>query len=171
MLDHFRMFADYNRWANDRLLAALEPMSDDDWHRDAELFFRSVHGTLNHLLVADRVWFSRFKGAPWAPGRLDLVLHEKRDELVPARRRMDEEIRDWVAGLGEADLEADFTYAPVGNPEPVTLKLRVALAHVFNHQTHHRGQIHAATTRFLDVSPALDLIYFELEQRSGRSPC
>ena len=167
MLDHFRMFARYNRWANATLLAALEPMSDADWHRDAGVFFRSVHGTLNHLLVADMIWLSRFTGRPGAPTRLDAILHEDRAGLLAARSEMDAKLLKWVEGLDEATLNGEFTYTPVTNPEPVTQRFAPALAHVFNHQTHHRGQIHAATTRFLDVSPAIDLIYFQRHERLG----
>ena len=169
MLDHFRMFADYNRWANRRLLAALDAMSDEDWHRDAGLFFRSVHGTFNHLLVADRVWFSRFAGDAWMPEGLDVILHEDRAELIEARGEMDETIRAHVGALGDDELDGEFTYTPVTDPTPVTQKLAPALAHVFNHHTHHRGQIHAATTRFIDVSPAIDLIYFQRARRLGEA--
>ena len=165
MFEHFQMFALYNRWANARLLDALEPMNDEDWHRDAGLFFPSVHATLNHLLVADMVWTSRFRGSPWSPGRLDVILHEDRADLVTARRGMDDDIVEWVETLSEDDLAGEFTYRPVTNPEPFTQRLAPALAHFFNHQTHHRGQVHAATTRFLGVSPALDLIYFQRDRQ------
>lgn len=167
MLEHFRMFARYNSWANATLLSALEPMVDADWHRDAGLFFRSVHGTLNHLLVADRVWLSRFQGDPWQPPRLDIVLHEDRADLGAARRDMDDRIATYVEGLDEDTLAGEFTYTPVTTPEPFTQPLAPALAHFFNHHTHHRGQIHGATTRFLDVSPALDLIYFQRAEKRG----
>lgn len=167
MLDHFRMFARYNRWANATLLDALAPMSDDDWHRDAGLFFPTVHLTWNHLVLADRIWLSRFQGDPWQPSGLDMVLHEDRAELVAARRDMDERIAAYVEGLDGASVAGEFTYTPVTNPEPVAQSLAAALAHFFNHHTHHRGQIHAATTRFLDVSPALDLIYFQRHERLG----
>ena len=168
MLDHFRMFARYNRWANATLLDALVAMSDEDWHRDAGLFFRSVHGTWNHLLVADRVWLSRFEGDPWQPSNLDVMLHEDRGDLVTARREMDERIAAYVEGLDEPTLNGEFTYTPVTTPEPFTQRLAPALAHFFNHHTHHRGQIHAAATRFLEVSPALDLIYFQRDEQRSR---
>ena len=167
MLDHFRMFARYNRWANATLLGALAPMSDEDWHRDAGLFFGSIHATLNHILVADLIWLSRFTGRSGAPTRLDAILHEGRGDLRDARDAMDGEIVVWVESLDEATLNGEFTYTPVTDPTPVTQRLAPALAHVFNHQTHHRGQVHAATTRFLDVSPAIDLIYFQRHERLG----
>ena len=169
MLEHFRMFADYNAWANARLLNDLAPMTDEDWHRDAGLFFGSVHRTLNHILVADLIWTARFKGETPGPRRLDEVLHEDRASLIEARGAMDDEIVTWVASLDEAALVGEFTYTPVTDPTPVTQQLAPALAHVFNHQTHHRGQVHAATTRFTNVSPAIDLIYFQRERRLGRA--
>ena len=169
MLEHFRMFADYNAWANTRLLNDLGSMSDEDWHRDAGLFFGSVLRTLNHILVADLIWTARFRGEPPRPKRLDEVLHEDRASLIQARRALDAEIVEWVGGLDDAALGGEFTYTPVTDPTPVTQQLAPALAHVFNHQTHHRGQVHAATTRFTNVSPAIDLIYFQRERRLGRA--
>ena len=167
MLEHFRMFAEYNAWANQKLLADLEPMSDEDWYRDADLFFGSVHRTLNHILVADKVWLARFTNDGWVPTGLDMILHEDRAKLIEARAAMDGTIRDYIASLNEETLAGEFTYTPVSDPEPVTIALAPALAHLFNHQTHHRGQIHAATTRLLDVSPAIDLIYYLRDRRLG----
>ena len=161
------MFARYNRWANRTLLAALEPMGDDDWHRDAGLFFGSVHGTLNHILVADLIWLARFRGTTDAPTRLDAVLHEDRADLAASRGALDDGIVEWVRSLDEARLQGEFTYTPITDPTPVTQRLAPALAHLFNHQTHHRGQVHAAATRFGDVSPAIDLIYFQRHERPG----
>ena len=174
MLEHARTMARYNRWANARLLEALAPMSDEDWHREAGTFFPTVHRTLNHLLVADRTWLARFRGDGWAPTGLDMILHDERPALVAARAALDDEIVAWVDTLDEQRLAAPFTYTPVTDPRPVTQPLAPALMHVFNHQTHHRGQLHALATRFLGVSPALDLVYYlrdEAAAAMGDAPC
>ena len=71
---HFDTFARYNAWANTRLFDAAALLSDTDYRADRGAFFRSVHGTLNHLLVTDRVWMSRFTGEGDSPERLDAIL-------------------------------------------------------------------------------------------------
>ena len=78
---HFRMFGRYNAWANGRLYAAAARLSVEQYRADRGAFFKSVHGTLNHLLVTDRIWMQRFTGTGDAPNRLDAVLFETFDEL------------------------------------------------------------------------------------------
>lgn len=163
MKAHFEMLAAYNAWANGRLYAAVAPLPEADYRADLGAFFRSVHGTLNHLVVADRIWLARFRGAPPPGLRLDGIVHDDRAELAEARRALDGEIVDFAAGLTEARLEADFSYRMVTRDVEVTQKLAPALAHFFNHQTHHRGQVHALLTRLTGEAPELDLIYFQRE--------
>ena len=81
------MLAGYNAWANERVYDAAEGLSDADYRADRGAFFKSVHGTLNHLLVADRIWMRRFTGEGDAPNRLDAILFERLDELRAARAR------------------------------------------------------------------------------------
>jgi uncharacterized damage-inducible protein DinB len=81
MTERYRMFAAYNAWANVRLYDAAAKLSDADYRVDRGAFFKSVHGTLNHLLVADRIWMQRFTGTGEAPGRLDAILHEDFGDL------------------------------------------------------------------------------------------
>lgn len=126
-----------------------------------------MHGTLNHLLVADRVWMRRFTGTGEAPTRLDAILHEDLPGLAAARRAEDERIVAFAEGLDEARLAGRFTYVPITKPDPVTQPLAPALAHVFNHQTHHRGQVHTLLTRIAGAAPELDLIYFQRETGIG----
>src|SRR5882757_1960571 len=137
MLQHFDMLAGYNRWANDRLYAAAAALPDADYRADRGAFFKSVHGTLNHLLAADRIWMRRFTGAGDAPGRLDAVLFEDLAELSAARRSEDERILAFVRGLDAEKLAAAFRYRAVTRPETFEQPLAPALLHLFNHQTHH----------------------------------
>ena len=160
----FPMLAAYNRWANRRLYDAAGLLTDENYRADCGAFFRSLHGTLNHILVADRIWMQRFTGEGDAPDRLDAILFEELGPLRDARRAEDERILRYVEGLGEADLASTFTYRRVTSPEVFTQPRAPALLHVFNHQTHHRGQAHAILTRLAGEAPALDLMLF---QRTG----
>ena len=160
MLDHYRMFAAYNAWANRTLYDAVGKLDDAAYRRDLGAFFGSLHGTLNHLLAADRIWMKRFTGTGDAPTRLDAILHEDFADLRAAREEEDARLAAFADALTEERISGDFTYSPLVNPAIITHALGPALAHVFNHQTHHRGQCHAMLTMVGGPSLALDLIYF-----------
>lgn len=164
MLSIYRMFAGYNAWANERIYAAAGALADTDYRADCGAFFKSVHATLNHILVADRIWLRRFTGEGDAPNRLDAILHDDFAALATARRAEDRRIIAYVDGLDEARLAGMVSYVPVSTPTPVTQPLAPALSHVFNHQTHHRGQVHALLTRLAGTAPSLDLIFFQREE-------
>ena len=161
MKETFQMFAAYNRWANRAVYAAARELTEDELNRNQGAFFGSMIGTLNHLLVADRVWMHRFTGTGEAPKALDTVLHPGLDDLETARNAEDERILSWIDGLTEERIAANFTYTPLTNPNPVTQRLGSALSHLFNHQTHHRGQAHMILTSLGKPSLSLDLIYFQ----------
>ncbi len=160
MPDHYRMFADYNRWANRRLYAAASELSDAEYRTDKGAFFGSLHATLNHILAADRIWMRRFTGEGEAPTRLDAILHEDLAGLEAARGTEDERIISYVDSLDEARIAAHFTYTPITKPGEIRQKLGPTLAHFFNHQTHHRGQAHATLTALGRPSLTLDLVFF-----------
>ena len=160
MLRHYRMFAAYNRWANTQVYAAAAELSDAEFRSDRGAFFGSLHRTLNHLLVADRIWMKRFTGTGEAPTTLDAVLFEELDALAAARKAEDERIIAWTGMLDERTLATNFTYVTVVQPVKITQPLSAALAHFFNHQTHHRGQCHMTLTALGKPSLTLDLIYF-----------
>ena len=161
MKQHFEMMAAYNRWANRCVFDAAEPLPVPDLERDMGAFFRSILGTLNHILVADRIWMRRFTGQGEAPARLDAVLFPAFGALKVAREAEDERIAAWIGGLDETALAGRFTYMTTTDVRVVSQRLAPALAHFFNHQTHHRGQVHAMLTALGRPSPALDLIYFQ----------
>ncbi|GGE43122.1 damage-inducible protein DinB [Agaricicola taiwanensis] len=166
---HYIMFARYNAWANGRIYDAAAALRDEDYRADRGAFFGSVHRTLNHLLVTDRIWMVRLAQQGTAPDRLDAILHERLNELRTAREAEDRRITAWIESLAEADLGAIVQYRPVSNPKPVAQSLSSALAHLFNHQTHHRGQIHGLLTAIAGkgAAPSLDLILFQREQGIG----
>jgi uncharacterized damage-inducible protein DinB len=161
LADHYRMFGRYNTWANARLFAAASRLSLDQYRADRGAFFKSVHGTLNHLLVTDRVWMHRFTGKGEAPSRLDAILHETFDELRAAREAEDKGIVAFVDGLDEARIAATIKYRRVSSPQEIEQQLAPALAHWFNHQTHHRGQAHALLTGLVGEAPELDLLFYQ----------
>ena len=164
MKRHCQMFAAYNRWANERLYGAAEKVPPEAWRRDVGAFFGSLRGALNHILVADRIWMRRFTGTGDAPARLDTVLHDDLAGLARARGQEDRRIADWIETLSPADMSGSFTYTTVTDARTVTQALAPALAHLFNHQTHHRGQAHTILSLLGEEPPSLDLIYFQRQE-------
>ena len=163
MKSHFLMFAAYNRWANERLYEAAAKLPEADYRADRRAFFGSLHGTLNHLLVGDRIWMRRFTGEGPIQTRLDEILFDDLVSLAAERRDEDERIIAFVEGLREADLAMPFSYRTIVNPTDITQPLAPALAHFFNHQTHHRGQAHALVTMAAGnmAMPSLDMLIFQ----------
>jgi uncharacterized damage-inducible protein DinB len=165
----FPMLAAYNAWANLKIYEAAAALSDADYRADRGAFFKSVHGTLNHLMVADKIWMHRFTGEGEAPTRLDLILFESFEDLRREREREDARIETYVTGLAEADLAGTIRYRTITRPMDVEQPLAPALMHFFNHQTHHRGQVHALLTGLGAEAPSLDLILFQRESGMGLS--
>jgi uncharacterized damage-inducible protein DinB len=161
--EHARIMAAYNRWMNERLYELCAGLSDSERKRDRGAFFKSVHGTLNHLLLADRIWMRRFTGSGEHPGRLDAILYDDFAALHAARRAEDARISAWVDARTEADLTLTLRYRTFSNPRDIEQPLAPALDHFFNHQTHHRGQAHCLLSGVIgnEATPSLDLIVFQ----------
>lgn len=160
MLRHFGMLAHYNRWANTLLYDAASQLSDAEYRENRGAFFGSLGATLNHILVADRIWMRRFTGTGEAPATLNAILHDDFVDLRAARETEDQRIIDWVETLDDDRLAADITYSPITLPGAIAHPLRAAIAHLFNHQTHHRGQCHMTLTAMEKPSLGLDLLHF-----------
>jgi uncharacterized damage-inducible protein DinB len=158
---HYRTFGHYNAWANKRLYDAAARLSTEQYRADRGAFFKSVHGTLNHLLATDRIWMQRFTGEGDAPNRLDAILFETFDGLRTAREAEDGRIVDFVERLDDARIAGTIKYRRVSSPEEFEQQLAPALAHWFNHHTHHRGQVHTLLTGLVGEAPELDLLYFQ----------
>lgn len=163
----FEMLASYNEWANRRLYDAAAGLADADYRANHGAFFGSVHGTLNHLLVGDRVWMHRFTGEGPSPTRLDEILYDDFASLRAAREAEDARIMAYVGSLAPSDLDGTIRYRTISNPADIEQELKLALLHVFNHQTHHRGQVHCLLTRITDAAPSLDLILYQREAGVG----
>jgi uncharacterized damage-inducible protein DinB len=169
MKSRYQMFAGYNAWCNERLYAAAAMLSDADYRADRGAFFKSVHGTLNHLLVGDRIWMRRFTGAGALPPSLDAMLVDDFEALRAARRSEDVRISRYIDRLSEEDLAGVIRYRTIVNPQTIDQALAPALDHFFNHQTHHRGQAHALLSAVLgnDATPSFDLIIYQRQTGTG----
>ena len=145
--EHCRALARYNRWMNVKLYAVAAQLTDEERKRDRGAFFKSVHGTLNHLLLADRVWMGRFTGVglhgdwlgPDGIRSLDQELYADFEELRRERAKTDGELESWVSSLSAEGLAAPLRYVRKGKTYDDPLWW--AVAHLYNHQTHHRGQV------------------------------
>lgn len=159
MKSHFVAFAHYNRWANRRIYDAAGVLPDADYRADRGAFFGSMHRTLNHLLVADRAWLKRITGEGDPPVPLDTILFNEFPALRSARENEDARIISVVEGMDEGRLAAVLTYRNYLGRQ-FAQPIHEILSHFFNHQTHHRGQIHGILTGFGQESLVLDLVVY-----------
>ena len=160
-IENFRQLADYNHWANLRIYGAALEMPEEQYRRPIGVFFGSLHGTLNHLLLTDRIWLKRLTGTGEPPDRLDTILYDDRKELLRARLAEDARLKDLVGSYGEGDLSRTAAYQTTSG-RPYSQRLQDILLHLFNHQTHHRGQAHACCSIVTGCEPpTLDLLAFQ----------
>ncbi|BAZ27629.1 DinB family protein [Cylindrospermum sp. NIES-4074] len=155
-IQHFQMLARYNSLVNRRLYEVCAMLSDAERKQTRPAFFKSIHGTLNHILVGDRIWMNRFAGYEMPSTGLDAILYDDFEELRAARVLEDECIEAFIADLDAEFLATTITYE--NNKGTIyTDPVNLLVAHFFNHQTHHRGQIHDMLTQTEIVPPVLDL--------------
>src|SRR5919107_1560497 len=138
---YFATLARYNSWANGRLYDAVARLGEAEYMKPRPAFFGSIHATLNHILVGDRLWIARIEEHTPPPLKLDQILYGDLVALRVARVAEDEHIINVVAGLDEARLDEELHYTTTKGERQRT-RLRLVLGHFFNHQTHHRGQAH-----------------------------
>ena len=167
MKPHLDMLAAYNEWANQRVYDAAAGLPDEDYRADRGAFFGSLHGTLNHILVGDRIWMRRFTGTGNSPRRLEGILYDDFGELRAARQAEDARIAAYIAGLSEADLDGLVRYRTLRDPTEIEQPLVPLLLHFFNHQTHHRGQAHCLLTGLKGEAPSFDLLIFQRQTGIG----
>ncbi len=145
--------ARYNRWQNQSLYAAAARLTDTQRHENRGAFFGSVHGTLCHLLFGDGAWMWRFTNdealRPAAMSTAETATFiADWAQLQAERSTMDTRILSWAETLTPDDLAGDLTYFSVTANRQSTKPMGLLVAHMFNHQTHHRGQVHALLTGF-----------------------
>ncbi|HEX5100410.1 MAG TPA: DinB family protein [Polyangiaceae bacterium] len=172
--EFLKVLARYNSWMNDKLYRLAAKLSDEERRRDRGAFFKSIQGTFNHLLAADRIWLARFKNVPApdgfiAPGirSLDQELYRDFSQLRRERAQTDAELSEWVAELTEERLAGPLVYQRSGQryEDP----LWWAATHVFNHQTHHRGQVTTLLTQSGTDPGVTDLVAMLREEAAGAS--
>ncbi len=169
-LDYFRTLARYNRWANERLYAACAKLHEAEYLKPRAAFFGSIHGTLNHILVGDRIWMGRFTDHADGIRALDQILYPEFAGLRVAREAEDAQIVNHADALDLPTLNSTLRYKTMRAPsQSMATPMRFALGHFFNHQTHHRGQAHGLLSQTAVPPPPLDLLYF-LRERTPAAP-
>lgn len=145
---HAQTMARYNAWQNRSLYGAADGLTDNERKADRGAHFGSIHATLNHLLWGDRIWMSRFAGTPPPEGGIptSTELYEDWGALSAARAEFDTLIETWTQKLTEEWLEGGITWFSGAAQREFTMPAWLLLTHLFNHQTHHRGQVHAMLT-------------------------
>ncbi|WP_296284677.1 DinB family protein [uncultured Acinetobacter sp.] len=158
------ILTEYNIWATNRLIQSLESIHNDDFYKDVGLYFKSIAGTLNHLLLGEHyLWYSRFNEGVSPQIALDTIIHTEKAALL---NELQQKSLNWIAFINQIDettLKGNLTYKRVSGQE-LTLPFAATLMHVFNHGTHHRGQITAAVTALGYCCPELDLVYMLAER-------
>jgi uncharacterized damage-inducible protein DinB len=146
---YVQRMARYNRWQNENLYGAADRLSPEERAKERGAFFGSIHKTLSHLLWADRVWMGRFTDQPRPPGGIpeSVALYPDWRALSEERARFDQSIIAWADGVDEAWLAQDQTYHSGATGRTLTRPRALLVAHLFNHQTHHRGQVHCMLTQ------------------------
>lgn len=148
-LDYIHTMARYNAWQNRSVLDAADGLDDAARNLDRGAFFGSIRGTLSHLLWGDQTWMHRFSGSPEPAvsaiaASPDMVVDW--GELKVQRAAVDQAILQWADDLDAAWLETDLTWFSGAAKRQVTKPAGFLAVHFFNHQTHHRGQVHAMLT-------------------------
>ena len=152
---YYSTFARYNAWANTRLYEACAKLPESEYLKPRASFFGSIHATLNHLMVGDRIWLGRIEGRPEKLA-LNQILYGDFTALQVARVAEDDRLVRVVEGLDPTRLDQPLDYLNTRG-ERFRTPLRIVLDHLFNHQTHHRGQAHALITAAGEKTDDTDL--------------
>ena len=159
-----KIMSDYHSWAYEQLFLSLQKVSDSDYFSEkAKLFFGSIHGTLNHLCLVDRLWYCRLIQQPLAVTSLNQELYKNRVELQAEIKKGAEKLIDYVNASSPQQLSQSLEYKHTQGVANTLLPVSTLL-HVFNHGTHHRGQISAALTALGFEFEPLDLFYSPVYQ-------
>jgi uncharacterized damage-inducible protein DinB len=142
-MDYFGRMARYNRWMNTRLMETCSQLSDADRKQPRGAPFGSIHGLWNHLLLADRLWMARFDGTPLPYQSLNEEVCSDWDELKTQREHTDDAIDVFLATLDEEKLASTLRVTAMSTGRQFEMPMWIGLQQLFNHQTHHRGQITA----------------------------
>jgi uncharacterized damage-inducible protein DinB len=152
--------ARYNTWANKRLYEVAGKLSDEELAEDRRGFFKSILGTLNHILLADLIYRERLEKKPTSFTRLDEILHTDFGKLKLAQFEQDDWYLKFCNDLDPKELEGTLSFDTVETREFFSLPLRMCLTNLFQHQIHHRGQTHHMLSHAGMEPPPLDVVQF-----------
>ena len=143
-----RTMARYNTWQNQSLFQSANRLDETARRLDRGAFFGSIHGTLSHLFWGDSIWMSRFDGWEKPPVGIPESPQWVNDwqDLSDRRQRADADILRWADQLTDEELGGHLSWYSGALKADVSKPLALCVAHFFNHQTHHRGQVHALLT-------------------------
>jgi uncharacterized damage-inducible protein DinB len=139
--EYCQLMSRYNRWTNERLYALCAGFSDVERRRDRGAFFGSMHGTLNHLLWGDRMWLGRFVGPPCVHPAFGADMFDDFVELAREREATDQVMLEWAGNVTPEWLASTLEYTSKVDGKTRRLPAATAAVHLFNHGTHHRGQL------------------------------
>lgn len=145
---HTQLMSAYNMWQNKSIYGAAAGLSDDQRRQNRGAFFGSIHDTLSHILWGDSIWLSRFTNFPAPQGGIpqSTALYTNWEDLCDAREQADQFILEWAAALEQRDLEGDLSWYSGAVGRDMSERKWMLVTHFFNHQTHHRGQVHVMLT-------------------------
>ena len=152
--------ARYNAWANKRLYAVAEQLSAEELAKDRKGFFKSILGTLNHILLADLIYRERLEKKPTTFTRLDEIIYDNFGELESAQFDQDDWYQNFCNDMDSEELDGTLTFDTVETGEFFSLPLRMCLTNLFQHQIHHRGQTHHMLGHAGLEPPPLDVVQF-----------
>lgn len=152
----FQKLAHYNRIANQRLYESCAHIGDDEYRRQRAGSFGSIHALLNHTLLGDRIWMSRFSGGGKTTPPLNTVLYEEFSALRIARQQDDLAMEEFFQNAPASFLTQRLSYTN-SKGVPYEEAPVPAVLHMFNHQTHHRGQVHVMLSQCGVQPPSLDM--------------
>lgn len=167
--NHYELMAEYNRWMDGKLYDICSRIPDNDRKKDMGAYFKSIHGTLNHIYYGGIAWLERLRDNRFTPRKLGAEIFEDFDDLRAAQERLDLELIEWAGTLTREYLETEYEY--VSNVDGKTRKLPrwILAAHLFNHQTHHRGQLTTLIMQ-LGIDPGItDIPWLPSLERKGKS--
>lgn len=156
---HVQTMARYNKWQNENLYGCADRLTDEERKRERGAFFGSIHKTLNHLLWGDHIWLHRFAGTPRPEGGIPQSLDRFPvwEDLKRERAAFDDVIVGWATGLDPRWLDGDLSYYSGAAKRDIAKPKWLLVTHLFNHQTHHRGQVHCMLTQSGQKPGATDL--------------
>ena len=153
---NFQLLANFNSWVNTKIFSTCKELDDAEYKKDRKAFFSSIHCTLNHLLVVDRAYISRIEGKDHGLKSLDQILYENLNQLQEARIKEDKCLVDLVNNLSKESIHKEITYQGFDRSKQ-TYTINLILITLFNHQTHHRGQIHNMLSQAGVKPPQIDI--------------